>query len=264
LQTVTLGKHNPRLLDIRRAVEGGTVTDGGLLPIEGSKLLAEAERSGLEIGAIFVRRGVTPPAVASGVPVYELDAAAFKTIQSTETSQGLVALVRPRRFSLVDILKRRKPLVIVMARLQDPGNTGTILRVAESFGADGCLATAGTASSLNAKTVRASAGSVFRMPHVWDLEFGQTVAALKESGIRVIGTAPAAEQTIDTWDWTAPSAIVIGNEGSGLSESEMQSCDAVLRIPCSSLVESLNSAIAAAVVLYEAAKQRRASGKDRR
>jgi len=105
-------------------------------------------------------------------------------------------------------------------------------------------------------TVRASAGSVFRLPHVWDLDPRQAVSVLKASGIGVVGTAPSAQQTLDQWDWRKPSAIVIGNEGGGLSEEEMNLCDVLLRIPQASGVESLNSAIAAAVILYEASKQR--------
>jgi TrmH family RNA methyltransferase len=256
LETLSLGKHNPKLVDIRKAIDHGSLTRDGLLPIEGPRLLEEAQQSGLEIASVFARRGVVVPAVSSSLQVYEIEPAVFKTIQSTETSQGIIALVRPRHFSLPDIVSTANPLIVMLARLQDPGNVGTILRVAESFGADGCIATIGTASALNSKTVRASAGSVFRLPHVWDLDPRQAVSVLKASGIGVVGTAPSAQQTLDQWDWRKPSAIVIGNEGGGLSEEEMNLCDVLLRIPQASGVESLNSAIAAAVILYEASKQR--------
>jgi TrmH family RNA methyltransferase len=257
LQTLTLGKHNPRLLEIRKAIGRAALTGDGFLPIEGPKLVEEAERSGLEIAGIFVRRGVNPPSIARAVPVYEIEASAFKAIQSTETSQGVIALVRPRSFSFTDILAVRNPLIVVLARLQDPGNVGTILRVAESFGSDACLATAGTASFLNSKTIRASAGSIFRLPHLWDLDFNKVVAGLKANNIRIAGTSPQAKETIDAWDWTEPAAIIIGNEGSGLSAEESRMCDTMLRIPVMPSVESLNSAIAAAVILYEAFRQRK-------
>ncbi|HYR86020.1 MAG TPA: RNA methyltransferase [Terriglobia bacterium] len=256
METLSLGKHNPKLIDIRKAIDHGTLTRDGLLPIEGPRLLEEAQQSGLEIASVFTRRGAPAPAVSSSSQVYEIEPAIFKTIQSTETSQGIIALVRPRHFSLADIVSTPNPLIVMLARLQDPGNVGTILRVAESFGAGGCLATVGTASALNSKTVRASAGSVFRLPHVWELDMRQAVSALKASGVGVVGTAPSAQQTIDQWDWNKPSAIVIGNEGQGLSEDEKNLCDVLLRIPQYAAVESLNSAIAAAVILYEASKQR--------
>jgi RNA methyltransferase, TrmH family len=256
LETLSLGKHNPKLLDIRRAVDQGTLTHDGLLPVEGPKLLEEAQRSGLEIHSVFKRRGTPTPELSSTVPVFEVDPAAFKTIQSTETSQGIIALVRPREYHLAEIMSTDKPLIVVLARLQDPGNVGTILRVAESFGVAGCLATAETASVISSKTVRASAGSVFRLPHIWDLDLKQTVAALKASKIHVVGTSPSAVDTIDWWDWRKPSAILIGNEGSGLSDEELHACDALLRIPHRPTVESLNSAVAVSVILYEAYKQR--------
>ncbi len=256
LETLSLGKHNSKLVDIRKALDQGTLTREGLLPVEGPKLLEEAQRSGLEIVTVFKRRGTDTPAVSSAVPVYEVDPAAFKTIQSTETSQGVIALVRLRQYTLPEILSADVPLIVVLARLQDPGNVGTILRVAESFGVAGCIATAETASVINSKAVRASAGSVFRLPHVWDVDLKQTVAALKASKIHVVGTSPSAVDTIDWWDWRKPSAILIGNEGSGLSDEELHACDALLRIPHRSTVESLNSAIAVSVILYEAYKQR--------
>ena len=256
METLSLGKHNPKLIDIRKALDHATLTREGLLPVEGPKLLEEAQRSGLEIVSVFMRRGVETPEVSSTVPIFELEPAAFKTVQSTQTSQGVIALVRPRQYNLAGMLAVENPLIVVLTRLQDPGNVGTILRVAESFGVAGCVATLGTASSINAKTVRASAGSLFRLPHVWNVDLKQTVAALKASKIHVVGTSPSAVDTIDWWDWRKPSAILIGNEGSGLSDEEMHACDALLRIPHRPAVESLNSAVAVSVILYEAYKQR--------
>jgi TrmH family RNA methyltransferase len=256
VETLSLGKHNPKLIDIRKALDQGTLTREGLLPVEGPKLLEEAQRSGLAIVSVFRRRGTNIPEISSTVPVYDVDPAVFKSIQGTETSQGVIALVRPRRYNLPDIITGDVPLIVLLARLQDPGNVGTILRVAESFGAAGCIATTETASVLNSKAVRASAGSVFRMPHVWDVDLKQTIAALKKSKIHVVGTSPSAVDTIDWWDWRKPSAILIGNEGKGLSDDEVRVCDALLRIPHRATVESLNSAIAVSVILYEAYKQR--------
>jgi RNA methyltransferase, TrmH family len=256
VETLSLGKHNPKLIDIRKALDQGTLTREGLLPVEGPKLLEEAQRSGLAIVSVFRRRGTDIPEISSTVPVYDVDPAVFKSIQGTETSQGMIALVRPRRYNLPDIVTGAAPLIVLLARLQDPGNVGTILRVAESFGAAGCIATTETASVLNSKAVRASAGSVFRMPHVWDVDLKQTIGALKKSKIHVVGTSPSAVDTIDWWDWRKPSAILVGNEGKGLSDEEVRVCDALLRIPHRATVESLNSAIAVSVILYEAYKQR--------
>ena len=256
MENLSLGKHNPKLIDIRKALDHGTLTREGLLPVEGPKLLEEAQRSGLAIVSVFKRRDAKVPEISSTVPVYAVEAAVFKSIQSTETSQGIIALVRPQHHTFTDIIGAKNPLIVVLARLQDPGNVGTILRVSESFGAAGCLGSIETASVFNSKTVRASAGSVFRLPHVWNVDLKETMVALKTSKIHVVGMSPSAVDTVDWWDWRKPSAIMVGNEGNGLTDEEFRMCDAVLRIPHRATVESLNSAVAVSVVLYEAYKQR--------
>jgi TrmH family RNA methyltransferase len=251
-----IGKHNRKLVEVRRAFQQGTVTSDGLLPIEGPILIEEASRSGIEIVDLFIRSGARIPEIeAAGA--HELTADLFKSVQDTEHSQGLIATVRPRVFQLADVFEPAPALVVALARLQDPGNVGTILRVAESFGATGCIGLTGTASLYNSKVVRASAGSVFRLPHVSEVALNGIVPELRKRKVAIVGTSPTAERTIEEWDWKKPVAILVGNEGSGLSKDEIGYCDTVLRIPHQATVESLNSAIAAAIVLYEAFKQRR-------
>jgi TrmH family RNA methyltransferase len=253
-----IGKHNRKLAEVRKAFQNGTLTAEGLLPVEGPILVEEAARSEIEIVDLFVREGTAVPAVPKvqaeihvGIP-----ADVFKSIQDTEHSQGIVATVRPRQFTLEDVLDTKPALIVVLARLQDPGNVGTILRIAESFGATGCIALRGTASFQNSKVVRASAGSVFRLPHAGSADLQQVITELRRRQVAIVGTSPAAETTIDQWDWRKPVGMLIGNEGGGLSSDETGACDTVLRIPHKQTVESLNSAIAAAVALYEASKHR--------
>lgn len=263
MQILSLGKHNPRVVAIRKAIQRAELTSDGLLPVEGPKLIQEAVRSGVAITDIFVQRGkVTSVDVLHlkpDTPIYELDSDVFKTIQSTETSQGMMALVKPPQFSLSRILSVANPRIIVLGRLQDPGNVGTILRLAESFFATGCIALEGTVNIYNPKTMRASAGSVFRLPSVWSVALTEISRSLKSNGVSIVGTSPSASQTIDEWKWKGPLAVMVGNEGSGLSAEELQCCDAVVRIPQNPAVESLNSAIATAVILYEASKHERKS-----
>jgi TrmH family RNA methyltransferase len=250
-----IGKHNRKLAELRKATKLGTLTADGLLPIEGPVLLEEAARSGLEVVDLFLRKGAAAPDVPSGM-VYHLASAVFKSIQNTDHSQGVIATVRPHDFTLGDVTRAPVALLIVLARLQDPGNAGTILRVGESLGATGCIALGGTVSFHNSKLVRASAGSVFRLPHIF-MSAGETMRALRSRGILVAGTAPSGKTSIEEWDWNRPTAVLIGNEGAGLNSEELAGCDAVLRIPHNPVVESLNSAIAAAIILYEASKRRR-------
>ena len=251
-----IGKHSRKLVELRKAIRDGTLTADGLLPIEGPILLDEANRSGIKIVDIFCRPDALLPAVPAKA-LYQVPPAVFKTIQDTEHSQGVLATVHPRQFGLRDVLAVSPELVVVLGRLQDPGNVGTILRVAESFGATGCIALRGTISFYNSKAARASAGSVFRLPHVGGIREDEVLRALRLKNVAIVGTSPAASTSIEQWDWRKPAAVLIGNEGSGLSKEELGYCDTVLRIPQNPTVESLNSAIATAVILYEASKQRR-------
>jgi TrmH family RNA methyltransferase len=180
----------------------------------------------------------------------------FKGIQDTEHSQGVIALVKPGKWSMNDVLQDLRSPIVVLAGLQDPGNVGTILRVAESFGAASCLGLNGTVSIHNSKVLRASAGSVFRLPHVWNLGLTALAEALKARRVPLIGTSPHARDSITSWDWTQPAAVLIGNEGAGLNEEQAAACTTMLRVPHQPQTESLNSAIAAAVVLYEAYRKR--------
>jgi len=250
-----IGKHSAKLVELRKAIRNGTLTKDGLLAVEGPVLLEEARRSGVDIVDVFVRPGAVVPE-GLGKPVYQLPADVFKTIQDTEHPQGIIATVRPRAFTLPQVLDAAPALVAVLGRLQDPGNAGTILRIGESFGATGCIALRGSVHLYNSKVVRASAGSLFRLPHAANVDFAEAADALRARHIKIAGTSPRAATRIDEWDWRQPVAVLIGNEGSGLSSEELACCDTVLRIPHRTTVESLNSAIAAAVVLYEAFKQR--------
>ena len=255
MRQMQIGKHSRKVVELRKAIRQGTLTSEGLLAVEGPILIEEAQRSGIEIVDIFRRSGAVMPAVQPNT-LLDVPADVFKTIQDTEHSQGVLATVRPRRYTPGDVFSHSPQLVVVLGRLQDPGNVGTILRVGESFGATGCIALRGTVSFHNSKVVRASTGSVFRFPHTGPEGLAETVQALRARNIALVGTSPAAKITIEEWDWRKPTAIFIGNEGQGLSSEELGHCDTVLRIPHKTTVESLNSAIAAAVILYVASRRR--------
>jgi len=250
-----IGKNSPKLVELRRAMRHGTLTSAGLLPIEGPILLDEAQRSGIEIVDVFIRADAEVPAHRART-VYEVSPDVFKSVQATEHSQGLIATVRLPDCGLEDVLAPSPALLVILCRLQDPGNVGTILRVGEAFGATGCIAARETVSFYNGKVIRASAGSLFRLPHIAGMNLVEAANALRSKGIFIVGSAPSANAALNTWDWRKPTALLVGNEGGGLNDQELGYCDAVLRIPHKTTVESLNSAIAAAVMLYEASKQR--------
>jgi TrmH family RNA methyltransferase len=149
-------------------------------------------------------------------------------------------------------------LVVVLAGIQDPGNLGTILRSAEAFGATGVVSLPGTVSAWNQKAVRASAGSVFRVPLLAASE-RECLEGLHEAGVKILSTSVRAAQPAERVDMTGPVALIIGNEGNGVASDLAAKADAGITIPCPGPVESLNAAVAASVLLYEAARQRASS-----
>ncbi len=147
------------------------------------------------------------------------------------------------------------PLILGCAGLQDPGNFGTILRSAEAFGASGVLSTEGTVAASNPKVARASAGSVFRLP-VIKLSTAEALSALEEHGVRLAVTSSHKGRPVHDIDLTLPTAIFIGSEGQGVPRALLDRADDAILIPHSPKVESLNAAIAASILLYEAQRQR--------
>jgi TrmH family RNA methyltransferase len=143
----------------------------------------------------------------------------------------------------------------VLDSLQDPGNLGTILRSAEAFGADGVICLPGTVSAWNPKAVRASAGSVFRLP-VLAVNAQDCLAQLREGGVKIWTTTVKAAQHASLVDLAGPVALLIGNEGNGVSDYLAAQATGRITIPCPGPVESLNAAVAASVLLYEASRQR--------
>ena len=188
----------------------------------------------------------------------------FDSLVPSESPQGVAALVRLKEFSLEDVTERLQVgPVIALAGLQDPGNLGTILRSSEAFGSAGVILGEGTVSPLNSKVVRASAGSLFRLPIIHrhgkstTLKLEAISEKLRAQGVRLIATSSHRGTPLDQADLRTPAAIFFGNEGSGLPRDLMARMNESIAIPHAPQVESLNAAIAASIVLYEAARQRR-------
>ena len=221
-------------------------------------LLEEAIRSGRPIRAILAAQSVGD-AVASHVkglrdaPVQIVPDELFKSVVSTESAQGVVALVEPPTWTL-DQLFRGRSLIVILDGVQDPGNAGTIVRAAEAFGASGVMLLRGSVSPFNPKTLRASAGSLFRVPFLHALDADVARAALQQRRVDVYAAVPRGERLLHEVDFSRKAALVVGSEAHGVG-ARMLSCAMDLRIPTSG-VESLNAAVAASVILYEAARQR--------
>ena len=258
---VITSAQNPFLKDVRRAVQRGELTEGGFAAAESFHLLEEALRSDAEVAAVLVSKSVR--AAVDGhirglkrLRLVVLSDAAFAAVSSTEASQGVITLVKPRAWTVEDTLRGRSA-VIVLDGIQDPGNAGTILRSAEAFGATGVIAVRGTVSLFNPKTLRASAGSLFRLPFVQQVDVDIARAMLDQSRLDLYAAHPRAKKLLHDADLTRKFALIVGAEGRGVSD-RLQTAATGLRIPTTT-VESLNAATAAGVIMYEASRQRTAS-----
>jgi len=258
---------NPRVKQLRAAFAGHARLSGGLVAIEGEHLLFEAMRSGLAFKTIFVSdRRSAPRWTPRSVELIELTDGVFSSVVDTQSPQGLAALLVPPAWEIEDIWPgkspaTRAPLILIAAGLQDPGNLGTLIRSAEAFAATAVLTTPGTVSEWNQKALRASAGSVFRVP-VRETTPAE-IAALKHRGLHLyaaVADDPLNPQAlpIAEADLTQPCALMIGNEGVGLSAELLTLAGARIAIPTPGRVESLNAAIAGSLLLYEASRQRQA------
>jgi TrmH family RNA methyltransferase len=261
---IVQSKQNARLKELRRALAQPGRSAAGLAGIEGPNLVAEAVRAGLAIHCVFVaqeaERLLDGLGLAERTEVLLVPGEILSSALATETPQPVAALVQPRDWTWSDVLGisgSATPLMLILAGIQDPGNLGTMLRSAEAFGASGVVALPGTVSEWNPKAVRASAGSVFRVPLIAaDVE--KCFAHLHEAGVAVWTTATRDAIEVTSADLARGAALVIGNEGNGVPREVALRADHALTIPCPGPVESLNAAVAASVLLYEAARQRAA------
>ena len=253
---------NPLIKDVRRAIARGTLTPQGWCVAETFHLLDEALRSHCEVPVVLASESARPEAEARvrrlrGVKMEVLPDALFQTIAGTQTTQGVIALVKPPEWKLEQLF-RGVPLVVVLDGMQDPGNAGAIARAAEAFGASGVLFLKGTVSPWNPKVLRASAGSLFRVPFVQGVEPAVAKAALRENQVDLFAGVPAGSNAnvkpLSSVNLTGRGALIIGSEARGVSGEWRRAAMGVSILTAG--VESLNAAVAAGILLYEADRQR--------
>ena len=276
-----LRRENKWLKAFRAALQGKGPESGGPIGVEGPKLINDALRSGLETEALLVSESAERDAeevlraareCEAGVPINRILRTTdklFEGVAGTETPQGVAALFRQREWTMQDVLRgpgpmrETEPLLIALVTVQDPGNVGTAVRSAEAFGATGVVATRGSADPWSPKALRASAGSALRLPMLRGMAIPILMMQLRIAGVQLYGATSTHRGNGDAGELTAeadlsrPVAIFIGNEGSGLPAEVTRSIDKVISIPTTGRVESLNAGIAASILLYEAARQRR-------
>jgi RNA methyltransferase, TrmH family len=257
-------RQNARVKGLRQSFHDAIPNEHGVVAVEGMHLVEEAIRAGLKLETVFfsesslARAHKLLPQLSSHTETLLLPDDVFASAVPTETPQGIAALVKLKMFALDDVFRPAPALLIVAAGLQDPGNLGTIARSAEAFGATGLLLAERTVSAWNWKAVRASAGSMFRLPTV-KVELAAAIAELKTRDVRVLATSSHKGTVISQTDLSGPVALIVGNEGAGIPREMLALADEIVAIPQSAKVESLNAGIAASVILYEAARQRSVS-----
>jgi TrmH family RNA methyltransferase len=258
------GRHNPLVKELRQCFARAELGPEGYCAIEGARILEEAVRSRLRFKAVFVSQSAAIRSekllsqIKAQVEMLLVSDKIFAGAVPSESPQGVAALVRIPQFGLSAAIgpdAATPALALIVAGLQDPGNLGTLVRSAEAFGATGMLLAEGTVSPYNPKTVRAAAGSLFRLPVVRG-KLAEFIAAVRSQGMRLLATSSHNGTALPDARLDGPVAVLIGGEGAGLPRHARGDADETIAIPHSERVESLNAGVAGGILLYEAARQR--------
>ncbi len=227
----------------------------GLFLLEGvravSELAADWQTESIWISESF--NGAVPE--RQETRYYRIPDAMFAKAAGTVHAQGILAVVRRKHYVLQNI-PAHTGFWIILENLQDPGNAGTILRTADACGADALICTKGTVDLYNQKVVRSSMGSLFHLPVVSVENIAEAAAFVHGQGGQMVGTHLKGATSYTETSYQGPTAIVIGNEGSGMSREAAALCDVLVRIPMPGQAESLNASVAAGVMMYEVLRQR--------
>ena len=266
--TLIAGRHHPLVKRIRAMVRSGVLLSAGEVLLETPRLIEDAIRSGVPITTLLVARNIPPslhpllrrvPATARR---YELEPKLLPELSSTENNPGVLAMFKAPHWNEADLFTTRRPLLVILAGIQDPGNLGAVLRSAEAFGASGVLATKGTVSPYNAKALRAASGTIFRLPLLQEMSNSEITSLLRRKKVTILASASRGGASLGTVDVIKPLALALGSEGAGLPR-ELAAAGKCVSIPIASHVESLNVAAAAAVMLHEIARRRNLQGNRR-
>jgi RNA methyltransferase, TrmH family len=255
---------SPRVRAAAKLAKKNQRAETGLFLLEGPQAVAEALRFRPELvrelfmttAAIDRHAALSRAATAAGVTVEAVSEAVLETIADTVTPQGVVAVCRQFPLALDELLERELRLVAVLDEVRDPGNAGTIIRVADAAGADAVILTGTSVDVFNPKAVRATTGSLFHLPVVVGVPLESTLARLRERGSRILAADVSGDDLLaarSDGDLSGPTAWLFGNEARGLTPEQLDLADRAVIVPIYGHAESLNLATAAAVCLYESA-----------
>lgn len=232
---------------------------------EGHKLYGEAPLDWIRevyVSESFLNRLSEYPEIAEKLQKTGYEAVTdevFLKMSDTQTPQGILCVIKQPVYCLEQMLQNEKPLLMVLENIQDPGNLGTIVRTGEGAGITGVIMSRQTVDLFNPKTIRATMGSIFRVPFIYEETLTEILPKLHEKGIHTYAAHLAGERYYDSFSFTEGTAFLIGNEGNGLTDELSKAAENYLKIPMEGQVESLNAAIASALLMYEAHRQRSCS-----
>jgi len=231
----------------------------GLYVLEGEKLVEEALDQ-----AKFIIYSQNLPIVKKaenfGIPCFKVSKQIMEKITSVETPPGVLAVSQIRNWNMENVTKNENPLILFAIEIQDPGNIGTMIRTLDAVAGSGLIVSKGNVDVYNPKVVRSTMGSILRVPISRSENLSDSITNLKKIGIKIIGASLNAKKHHWSADLSGPLAILVGNESAGLSDEALKLCDETVKIPMPGRAESLNAAMAATVMLYEALRQRMKNG----
>ena len=226
----------------------------GLYLIEGENLLEEAVKNGAEIRTVLARPDYGGRFFGTEDKAFFLDDNLFRQLAQTETSQGIIAIVAKPEISPARFLDEDGGNFVVLDRLQDPGNIGTILRTADAAGYSLAIVMKGTADVFSPKAVRAATGSLFRMPVVFMDSVDELMEFTRAAGKKLVATCFDTDRYYYDENLKENIALIIGNEGNGISRELIEGSDLKIKIPMHGNIESLNASVAAGILIYEAVR----------
>ena len=234
--------------------------ESGLFVAEGLRIFKEIPRD--QIDSIFVSESFLKEEerkhLIDGMKYEVLTDEVFQVMSDTKTPQGILALVKQHAYTPEDLTRVPGPaFLMILENIQDPGNLGTIIRAGEGAGITGVLMNSTTADIYNPKVIRSTMGSVFRVPFVYTDNLTDSILQLKKKGIKLYAAHLNGRNNYEKEDYTVDTGFLIGNEANGLTEDTARLADAYIKIPMMGSVESLNAAVAASVLMFETARQRR-------
>ncbi len=225
----------------------------GLFVVEGERIVSEMPKD--KIRALYVTEEYADTH-SEAENAETVEERVFEKLSDTKTPQGILAVMSCPSFSKEEVFAKENGLFMILESIQDPGNLGTIFRTAEGAGVDAVFLVKGTTDIYAPKAVRSTMGSIYRMPHFFVETVEEAADILHMHGICLFAAEPDAKKRYDEADYRKPAAFLIGNEGNGLTEEAKALSDETVHIPMGGKLESLNAAVAASLLMYEAARQR--------